>query len=267
MGEKELEAYGAQSRSLGASNLRGQIGESLVLNLTGGENLRLSYSDKDPLALLQSDCVLNVGAENELILSTTHTKPDTKGHSNENKFQLKLGEMWLWKTHRPNRRVVIVLTGREDQWLPWCLTAFKFFFDDAIFEWEPDFHNRIINANRDTTLRNVDLWKREVEIRENREKIADELIGKQVLPRFSKLRHRFFEEEVPKVWQSINHPDEISNEILRSCMVEAYKRDSKEWQHIRRENNTGGTHEKFWQSRTFFNPAEASIAAISILNQ
>jgi hypothetical protein len=45
-------------------------------------------------------------------------------------------------------------------------------------------------------------------------------------------------------------------------MVEAYKRDSKEWQHVRSINNTGGTYHKFWQSRTFFNPAEASISAI-----
>lgn len=273
--------YQSQSRSLGDSNFRGQRGENIVLSLTGGENLRLPYSDVDPQYLLQSDCVLNVGTDRELILSTTHTKPDSKGHSNENKFQLKLGEMWLWKTHRPSRRVVIVLTGREDQWLPWCLTAFKFFFDDAIYEWEPNFNQRIIDADANTKNRHIDLWKNESRLRKKRERraswnldIPHEKIqphanikqtsptstGPRLSPRFSRLRHRFFEEIVPKYWQKIDNPREIGCEIFRSCMEIAYERDAKEWQHLRKTNNSGIGMNVFWQCRSFFNPAEASIA-------
>ena len=171
------EAYSGQSDSLGASNQRGQRGEELARDLTGGQSVELPYTNRDsPHFRIQADCVIGLGTESELIISVTHTQPDNPGHSNENKLQLKLGELWLWKTHRPNRRVVIVLSGREDQWLPWCLTAFRIFFDDAIYEWEEGFEDRIRNAFHDVERRNFELWDQEICIRNDREERAREIL-------------------------------------------------------------------------------------------
>lgn len=256
------DAYESQSISLGPSNVRGQRCENIVRDLTHGNSLKLPYSDVDNDVSLQSDCVLACGTDKELIFSVTHTRPDSPGHSNENKFQLKLGEMWLWKTHKPNRRVVIVLCGREDQWLPWCLTAFKFFFDDAIYEWEPDFEKRIMEAFDKTPNRHQKLWANEVLIRNEREKIAHSFLYANptlLAPRFSRLRHRMFEEVVPQFWQAIDHPDQITSTLLKNCMQVAHGKNGKEWLHFRKTDNSGIDLEAFWQSRTYFNPAEAAI--------
>lgn len=282
MCDEEQGAYTGQSESLGASNRRGQRGEEIVRNLTGGVNSRVPYTNFDSSHfLLQSDCVVGEGTERELIISVTHTQPDSRGHSNENKLQLKLGELWLWKTHRPNRRVVIVLSGRKDQWLPWCLTAFRVFFDDAIYEWEEDFENRIQNSFERVELRNIALWREESRIRNLREARASELLnlnGTQdttcLVPRNSRLRHQYFENIVPQYWRRYDDASEIDNQILRVCMESAQAtfqrtngRNGIEWRHFRRTENSGIDIARFWQCRTYFNPAEAVIEQIINLHQ
>ena len=109
-------------------------------SVTGGVKQRLFYSHTiGPTCIygtdIDADCVLEDGDGSLVILSITHTKPDSRGHSNENKFQLKLGELWLHKTYNIDTRMAIVVGGRLENWLPWCIEAFKLFFDDAIFEW------------------------------------------------------------------------------------------------------------------------------------
>jgi hypothetical protein len=177
MCDEEQGAYAGQSESLGASNRRGQRGEEIVRNLTGGVSTRVPYTNlASTNLLLQSDCVIGEGTERELIISVTHTQPDTRGHSNENKVQLKLGELWLWKTHRSNRRVVIVITGNQNDWLPWCLSAFRIFFDDTICEWEEGFEDRIRNAFENVEGRNAELWSQETCIRTQRDERAQDLL-------------------------------------------------------------------------------------------
>lgn len=162
-------AYAAQSKTLKKSNVIGQSIEEIVKKLTGGKSERLLYEDKlGPKnrfgAYLQTDCVLTDDDGSKVILSITHTKPDSKGHSNENKFQLKLGELWLFKTYNPAIRVGIVVGGKMEDWLPWCLEAFKLFFDIAIFQWEEDFEIKIINWKK-IKHKHFDLWNFEKKIR------------------------------------------------------------------------------------------------------
>ena len=253
-------AYSAQSASLGQSNVLGQQIESFVKSVTGGVKQRLFYSDtlgpKRRFGTdIDADCVLEDRDRSLVILSITHTKPDSKGHSNENKFQLKLGELWLQKTYDIDTRMAIVVGGSLENWLPWCLEAFKLFFDDAIFEWEPDFEERIKAWSLIPKDKHRELWKFEKQIREEREsRISCSL---EIPDSF--LREHMFKEVVPQYYQKIKFPSEIRNDVLKRCMTTAYNKDGKEWHHFRAENNTGASLDSFWEKRTFFNPSEASV--------
>jgi len=50
-------------------------------------------------------------AKPDVVVSVTYCKPDIPGHSNENKLQLKLGEMMLIKGVFPECRSVLVMAG------------------------------------------------------------------------------------------------------------------------------------------------------------
>ena len=59
------------------------------------------------------------------IVSVTYTKPDKPGHSNENKLQLKVGELALFKTYTAGASAGS--RHRREQvpaWLPYVLKAF-----------------------------------------------------------------------------------------------------------------------------------------------
>jgi hypothetical protein len=83
----------------------------------------------------------------DVIASVTYTEPDTKGHSNENKLQLKVGELALTKFSYPQCRVILILGGSEESWLPYVLTAFNLFFDEVICIWNQDGLNRLHERN------------------------------------------------------------------------------------------------------------------------
>lgn len=252
-------AYAAQSKSLKLSNVTGQNIEKIVLELTKVKGERLFYDDTLGPKIrhgvdMQVDCVLTDKDDSKVILSITHTKPDSKGHSNENKFQLKLGELWLHKTYNPKTRVAIVVGGKKEDWLPWCLEAFKLFFDEAIFQWEEKFEEKIINWDK-ITHKHADLWEFESKVkRKNAGKI-----GKDILVPNSFLREYIYNKVVSKYFQRVDSPSEINNEILKRCMTVAYKNSSAEWVHFRKSNNTGMSLANFWEKRSFFNPSEASV--------
>lgn len=257
--KKKHKAYAAQSESLKHSNVLGDKIENYIKKVTGGKSERLFYSvTLGPVkrfgADMDSDCVLKDSKGNLVILSVTHTKPDSKGHSNENKFQLKLGELWLQKTYNPKTRVAIVVGGNQHDWLPWCLEAFKLFFDDAIFEWEKGFERKIKNWDK-IKHKHPELWKFEQIIRKHREQ---NIPSKLSLPD-SYLRDNIFHKIVPKYYQKIDSPSQIRNDILKRCMTVAHKNDSKEWKHFRRKDNTGMAIDNFWEKRSFFNPSEATV--------
>jgi len=81
--------YEAQSRSLINVQVRGKSLEAEIKGLLNiRENqCRIPYASNSR-ATIQADIVLPSSRHPEVILSITHTKPDTFGHSNENKFQL-----------------------------------------------------------------------------------------------------------------------------------------------------------------------------------
>ena len=54
---------------------------------------------------LQVDAAHPSVARPDVIVSVTYTNPDTRGHSNENKLQLKLGELALLKGAFPDSRM------------------------------------------------------------------------------------------------------------------------------------------------------------------
>ena len=92
--------FSAQSSTLAGSNIRGAAAEREVRRITGGEKADLAYATTLGYDCnIDADCVLNRGTARELILTVTHCNPSSPRQSLENKFQNKLGEMWLWKTH------------------------------------------------------------------------------------------------------------------------------------------------------------------------
>lgn len=252
-------AYAAQSKSLKQSNVIGQSIEEIVMNLTGAKSERLFYEDnlgpkKRFGADLQTDCVLTDKDGTKVILSITHTKPDSRGHSNENKFQLKLGELWLFKTYDPAIRIGIVVGGKKEDWLPWCLEAFKLFFDAAIFQWEEDFQKKIRNWNK-VKHKHIDLWNFERKVRQKNMARIPKIIS---VPD-SFLRENIFNKVVSKYFQKIDSPSEIENDILKRCMTVAHKNNSAEWVHFRKSKNSGMSLANFWEKRSFFNPSESSV--------
>ena len=112
--------------------------EKLVKNILNAKGGNIRYDDDKNLKL-QTDIVIPNIDKPEVIYSITHTNPDKPGHSNENKFQLKLGELVLIKTFNPKIKCIMVIGGTKEAWLPYVLVAFSHFFDEVIFLWESGF--------------------------------------------------------------------------------------------------------------------------------
>jgi hypothetical protein len=181
---------------------------------------------------------------------------DKPGHSNENKLQLKLGELMVLKARFPEVRSVLVIGGNRGTWLPYVLRAFQFFFDKTIFAWEENFAEAIEELSKNPTSverrheatwnqlaaewRDVTLW-------------SDDPIS-------SSLRKSMWE-LMSEIGCEGQLPQDISNPIFRHCMQAAYDchiqtrgRSGKEW-----GSYVDDDWENLWQSRSYFNPAEAAI--------
>lgn len=91
----------------------------------------------------------------------TYCNPDTPGHSNENKLQLKLGELMLLKAKYPKIRAILVIGGTKEAWLAYVLQAFNYFFDKVICAWDNDFDLQINTIAKDPTViacKHSDIW-------------------------------------------------------------------------------------------------------------
>ena len=176
-------AYNSQSRSLIDVQVRGTELENQIRKILGGEEGRIKYSDNHEYAKIQADIVHPTISDPKMIFSVTHTKPDTRGHSNENKFQLKLGELVLWKTYNPDLRIVIVVGGKEIEWLSYVLHAFPHFFDEYIYMWEENEKKKLAQYECIKT-RHDEFWGAEKERR-------DSIILSRDTPPDSYLRERF----------------------------------------------------------------------------
>lgn len=249
-------AYEAQSETLQRSNIVGDELEDLVKDILRknsyafepdrNKRVYIQYSKESPRACLEQDIVLPNSKKLETIISVTHSDPTrTPGHSNENKLQGKLGELYLLKTLEPSIRAIMVMGGPEEKWLSYVRHAFEIFFDRVVPVWKVDFENELISA-LSCTLRNENFWKTEKKRRQNISLSSDV----SVAPAIS-LRREFYE-TVIRQNLGISHPREISNPVLRLMAKRAFANRGKFWQHLSRSR-----YDAIWQERSFFIPTEA----------
>lgn len=250
-------SYQAQSTSLKFVQKFGPELERAIKASLGWDSGRVVYFEQEGLKYdLQVDsCFPNIAAP-EVFVSVTYCKPDKPGHSNENKLQLKLGELLLLKARFPRMKAVLVIGGNENTWLPYVLKAFTYFFDKTIYAWDQSFDEDIKllkEQPQSIPLRHENTWAKLSE-EWNSIELSEEA------PINSFLRSRMWE-MVSETGCEGELPENISNEIFRHCMNAAYalslktrNKSGKEWNNYLNEN-----WGKLWESRSFFNPAEAAI--------
>ena len=250
------DAWTRQSASLGIVQQTSRQLEQAVRGMLGWKTGRITYDIANGYKI-QVDAATPSLSSPESIVSITYTNPDTKGHSNENKLHLKLGELALLKHAYPQATITLVIGGSEEAWLPYVLRAFAHFYDEVIFLWETgaDEQLRKIRANPLVTVpRNLTFWSDlsqdwgQVELIPEGEAIPNGLVRYAVA---DTLRH-----QIPKVF----HPTMIDNEVARLCMQRSRQYSGTEWDHY--INGRWGGIE---MSRNYFNPVEASVE-ISLAN-
>ena len=255
-------AYFNQSISLSKVQEIGPALEKMIKEKFNWASGRLNYY-KNPEKNISYDiqvdaCYPNIN--NPLaFVSVTYCNPDTPGHSNENKLQLKLGELMLFKARYPEIRAILVIGGTREAWLAYVLQAFHYFFDKVICTWDKDYDLQISTIAQNPGIipcKHSDIWKT----------LSKE--WKNTVLFYGKPINSFLRENawnhMKKTGCEGNIPSKISNEIIRNCMQAAYNRSVEtrarsgvEWQNYMNEN-----WDKLWQSRSFFNPAEAAIEII-----
>ncbi|MEH7564198.1 hypothetical protein, partial [Priestia megaterium] len=118
--------------------------EKGIKEALGWTSGRVTYYEKDNLKYdLQVDSCYPSLQNPEVFVSVTYCKPDKPGHSNENKLQLKLGELMLLKAFYPEIKSVLVIGGNQGTWLKYVLEAFSYFFDKTIYAWDDNFEESI----------------------------------------------------------------------------------------------------------------------------
>lgn len=244
------DAWSAQSQSLVRVQQEGGNLEKLVKDILGWGGGRIVY-DPHRKYTLQTDCVYPSLKRPEVVVSVTYTDPDTRGHSNENKLQLKVGEIALLKYAYPNIRVVLAIGGAGEAWLQYVLKAFDIFFDEVLFLWLPEHRDRLhqIGQNPQTVIaKHQQFW---ADMRS--EWLSIPLAADTYTPPNCLVRYEIADalrNQKPIVY----NPSLIENEIARACMRESFNRSGTEWQSYLKENWA-----QIEMSRNYFNPAEAAI--------
>jgi len=244
------EAWAAQSESLIRVQQEGGDLERRVKQILGWSGGRLIY-DKVNAYTLQVDAVFPSLSEPHVLVSSTYTNPDTRGHSNENKFHLKVGELALLKYTYPDLRVVLAIGGSGEAWLPYVLNAFNYFYDEVLFLWIKEHLDRLHTISQNplsVPLRNQTLW---AELRADWQNV-------KLVPSITPIPNSLVRYNVADVLRMqtpiVHHPNLINNEIARLCMQMSAKYSGVEWESYRAER---------WHyiemSRNYFNPVEASV--------
>ena len=244
------DAWTRQSASLEIVQQTSRQLEQAVRGILGWKAGRMIYDTNNGYNI-QVDAATPSLSNPESIVSITYTNPDTRGHSNENKFHLKLGELALLKHAYPATPVTLVIGGSKDAWLSYVLSAFTLFYDEVIFLWESGAEERLRDIKADPSLarpRNLKFWSDmsqdwdHVKLISSGEAIPNGLVRYAVA---DALR-----DQVPKVY----HPTMINNEIARLAMQRSRQYSGTEWDHY--INDRWGRIE---MSRNYFNPVEASV--------
>jgi hypothetical protein len=255
--DSELDPFRAwQAASLSLKRVQQQGGalEKEIRALLNWPTGRIIYHDKLKYDV-QVDCVYPSLKSPKVVISVTYTEPDTKGHSNENKLQLKVGELALIKCAYPNCKVVLVIGGNEESWLPYVLKAFKFFFDEVVYAWHDDGLTRLaeIQNNPDIVSGSHDkFWK---QIKNEWDAVG--LKQSDFSPPKGLLRYKIAD-QMKNQTPGVHYPNSITNRIAALCMQRSKSKEGKEWQ-----NYLNRQWEKIEQSRSYFNPLE-SLVEISL---
>ena len=254
-------AYVNQSISLGRVQEIGPALEKTVKDSFGWSSGNVVYynDEQNQKYSLQVDACYPSTEVPQIFVSVTYCNPDTPGHSNENKLQLKLGELMLLKARYPEIRGVLVIGGTKESWMPYVIDVFQYFYDEVLFTCDLDFMKKVqrIKENINSVkLKHPDIWK---ELSTEWEKT--ELITDQPIDSF--LRERAIEYLKDKGCEG-DTPSKIQNEIIRNCMSAAYQRsvDTRARSGAEWHNYMNKAWDKLWQSRSFFNPGEAAIEIV-----
>lgn len=200
---------------------------------------------------VQVDCIYPSLEKPEVLVSVTYSNPDTPGHSNENKLQLKLGELALIKNAYPNIRAILVLGGTREAWLQYVIAAFEFFFDKVFFLWDPAQAEELLKLKEKphlVTQKHQNFWQG---LRDSwKQRILSE---PDVKPPMGLVRYAIL--DALKESEGARTPKEIKNEIARHCMEASLATgEAAEWNHF---------VAKRWQaiemSRSYFNPVEGIV--------
>lgn len=243
-------AWKKQSESLIEVQKQGTGLEKLVRSVLNWPSGKMVY-DVDRGYRVQVDAVYPSLTSPQIVASVTYTNPDQRGHSNENKFQLKVGELVLLKSAYPDVKVVLVLGGAKEAWLSYVLNAFEVFFDEVICLWESGGTERlhaIAQAPSSVQPKHGTFWG---QVRA--ERIARALTADNTPAPNSSVRYGVLDAlkaQNPIVY----NPTLITNEIAQLCMRRSYDLDGAEWQSYLKEN--WGSIE---MSRNYFNPVEAAV--------
>jgi hypothetical protein len=181
----------------------------------------------------------------------TYTNPDTRGHSNENKLQLKVGELILLKGAYPDVRMILVIGGSGEAWLKYVLKAFKIFFDKVLFLWEESDRECLTKIGNNPLIvleKHKHFWH---EI--HRERSARYLSPKGSPVPFGNVRFSIMD-ALKSQDPTVFNPNLIVNPVARLCMLRSFDLGGAEWEsYLKKEWG------KIEMSRNYFNPSEAIV--------
>lgn len=243
-------AWKAQSESLIEVQKKGGKLETEIRDFLGWTHGRVKY-DLQYNYTFQVDNVYPCLTSPEVMASVTYTEPDTKGHSNENKLQLKVGELALFKKTYPNCKIILILGGSKESWLPYVLDAFDFFFDEVVHVWSENGLNRLkeIKENPNSIqLKHKSYWHNVSNEWNNITYLDDSYI-----PPIGLLRYKVMD-KIKNQNPPVDHPDLINTRIAALCLHRSKRKGGKEWDHFRARRWNA-----IEQSRSYFNPLESLV--------
>ena len=149
------QAWHNQSQSLMKVQETGPELENSVKKILGWGGGRVMY-DINRKYSVQLDAVYPSPKTPETFVSVTYTNPDKPGHSNENKFHLKVGELALLKNAYPKVRAVLAIGVTRESWLPYVLEAFDIFYDEILLLWTFKGQERLREIAKKSTFCEID---------------------------------------------------------------------------------------------------------------
>jgi len=243
------EAWANQAASLVEVQRYGSNLERTVRDSIDWDGGRVRYDAVNGYTI-QTDCVHPNLANPDAVVSVTYSNPDVPGHSNENKLQLKLGELALLKNAYPSLRAILVLGGTREAWLPYVIDAFQFFFDEVIFLWDSNDAERLLKlaaSPSSVAAKHVDFWSALRTGWSQRTLSPSSATIPNCLVRYAIL-------DALKQSAGATDPANIANEIARHCMQTSLTSGQTEWDHF-----IAGRWNKIEMSRSYFNPVEAIV--------